>query len=198
VPPPTQRAGVEVKVDGETWPRERWDTPVPVDPGTHAIEVIGASFPKRTEQLTVKANADQVTWTAPVPLTAAPAASSSSSGAQTAEPAVPSGPVAGKIDLGPKEEAPSTTQRTVGLALGGVGAVGIVTGAVFGFLSISAHAQVVDRCPSYPTCPRADRAGIDDLNDRAQTTGNVSTIAFIAGAVLLAGGAALYFTAPSR
>lgn len=179
---------VEVRVDGEVLPNELWGTPWPVDPGTHQIDVLAPPHPTQTASVTVRAKRDRVEWTA----TAPPAASS-----RTAAPAAALAPVPEK----PREPVPraaeSSTQRTFGLVTGGVGLGGLAAGAVLGVLSISAHSSVVGRCPSYPRCSSADRDVLEDMNTRAEATGTASTISFIAGAALVLGGAALFFTAPA-
>jgi hypothetical protein len=63
-------------------------------------------------------------------------------------------------------------------------------------ISISAHSAVTGRCPEYPICSSSDRTALEDMNGRAELTGTGATIGIVAGAVLLAAGLALYFTAP--
>jgi hypothetical protein len=86
------------------------------------------------------------------------------------------------------------TQRTLGLAAAGVGVIGLGVGAVFGLISISKKndADAVCRGPERELCPPQ---GVED-GDAAIQAGNISTVAFIAGAAFAAGGAVLYFTAP--
>lgn len=86
------------------------------------------------------------------------------------------------------------TQRTIGLLGASLGVGGVVTGSVFGLLAFSKHAEADRECqpPDHRLCSGAGVAAGED----SRTFGNISTIAFIAGGALLAGGAALYFTAP--
>jgi hypothetical protein len=121
-----------------------------------------------------------------------------------------------EISLGPAladASAPAVTTptngsslRTIGLAFGGVGVLGLVSGAVFGGLTIAwrnelAHAVADERsCQgNYPTasCDASARSRLQPIEDRAFLASTVSTVSFIAGAVLVATGAMLYFTAPS-
>ena len=187
VPPAMRSPSVEVRVDGEVLPSDRWGVPFPVDPGTHQVEVVAPPHPKETGTVTVRGKGDRVTWTATAPATVTVAA-----------PAAALAPVPAKTGgRRPSLEPESSSQRTLGLVTGGVGVAGVAAGAIFGVISISAHSSVVGRCPSYPTCSSADRSVLDEMNSRAEMTGTASTISFVAGAILLAGGAALFFTAPS-
>lgn len=181
VPTAVRQPGVEVRVDGDALPLERWDVPLPVDPGTHAVEVVAPGRPKQKDAIVVRAGADRVTWTAPVLPVVAPA---------------PAPPPRASSDAPPASSRPSSTQRTLGYVLGGTGLAGLAAGSIFGVLSIRTHASLVGQCPAYPRCSSQDQVQLDQLNGRAQTTGNVSTIAFVAGSALLVGGAALVFTAP--
>lgn len=88
-----------------------------------------------------------------------------------------------------------TAQRTIGLAIGGAGVVGLVIGGVFGVVSKSTYDHALQfECRGNPN--GCDPSGVQD-GQKAHGQAMVSTIGFIAGGVLLAGGALLYFTAPS-
>lgn len=191
IPPALRTSAVEVRVDDELLPRDAWGKPTPVDPGTHRIEVVAPPHPKQTDAITVRPRGDRVQWTATAP--SGPAAKPGS------VPAAALAPVPERTSdrRPPSGEPESSSQRTLGLVTGGVGLVGVAAGTIFGVLSLSAHSSAVATCPTYPRCSSADRAVLDDLNTRAEMTGTASTIGFVAGAILLAGGAALFFTAPS-
>jgi hypothetical protein len=177
------RASAEVHLDGDPLPRDRWETPVPVDPGSHALELLAPPRPAQTRTVKVAKGEH-----ANVVLTAPSVPSEPGQGASRDEERRPT-------DAAERRPGP---QRTLGLVAGGAGAVGLAVGAIFGVMSISAHASVVGRCPTYPTCPASDRADLDDLNGRAHSTGTISTVAVIAGLALLAGGALLYLTADAK
>jgi hypothetical protein len=84
-------------------------------------------------------------------------------------------------------------RRLLGLAVGGTGAAGIVLGAIFGLVAKSTYDQALRECrfDSQNCTPQ----GVHD-GQTAHEQATVSTVAFVAGALLLGGGAALYFTAP--
>jgi hypothetical protein len=104
------------------------------------------------------------------------------------------------LTAGLQPEAPASTnegstQRLIGLVAGGAGIAGLVVGSIFGLLSKSTydHAFETD-CKSKPNGCNAQ--GVQDYQT-AQSQATVSTVGFIAGGVLLAGGAVLYFTSPT-
>jgi tetratricopeptide (TPR) repeat protein len=86
-----------------------------------------------------------------------------------------------------------STQRVLGIATAGVGAAAIATGSVFGIAAITSNAAGENHCIADGRCRQR---GLDLFN-QANDFATVSTVLFIAGAALVAGGAALYFTAPS-
>jgi serine/threonine-protein kinase len=85
------------------------------------------------------------------------------------------------------------TQKVVGLTLGAVGIVGLGVGGVFGILTLSRVSDSEPHC-QYPdgTC---DAEGVA-LRNEARELQTKGFIAAGVGAVALAAGAYLYFTAP--
>jgi hypothetical protein len=187
--PGSIKSTAEVRIDGELWPRDRWDTPSAIDPGAHEIEVVAPPHPKHTETVTIPAKGDRVEWTASTGVTTPTLAPA---------PRVPAVATTPMEDRPAPAEAPSSTQRTIGLVVGGTGIAGLVTGAIFGVISLSAHSSLVGRCPTYPRCPSSDRAALEDMNTKAESTGTISTISVVAGLALIVGGALLFFTAAPR
>lgn len=162
--------GLELRLDDVPIARQDWQAPFPVDPGSH--RVVASAPDHRTFEATVVAKASS-----------------------TAELDVPE-----LVDLHPAVVAPppqpSSSQRTLALVTGGAGVIALGVGATFGILSLSHHSNAESACASdvYQfRCPTED--GASEWNS-ARTTGNVSTIGFVAGGVLLAGAAVLWFTAP--
>lgn len=84
------------------------------------------------------------------------------------------------------------TQRLLGIAAAGVGVVGVVLGGVFGLMAISEKNQQVSDCPNSNKCVERQQAFNDHSTGLTDST--VSTVGFVAGGALLAGGAALFFT----
>ena len=83
--------------------------------------------------------------------------------------------------------------RIAGLTVAGVGAAGVVVGAIFGGLAIGKKNDASPNClPDFSRCNTTGKAAVDD----AMTMANVSTVAFIAGGVLAAAGLTIFFLAP--
>lgn len=182
--PPMLRANAEVRVDGESWSKDKWNTPVDIDPGMHDIELLAPPQPKQTERIEVRPKGDHVEWNAPVALSAPKAATED----------VP--PPKKESDA---SESPGSTQRTIGYVAAGVGGVSILVGSIFGIVAINRHAEVTGRCPTYPRCSIEDKAFLDDANASSKQAGAISLVGFIAGVALLATGIALVkTTAPAK
>ena len=77
---------------------------------------------------------------------------------------------------------------------GGLGVVGLGLGSVFGVFALSAQNRQKSDCGSSSSCNRPQ--AVEDYNT-AGTDATASTVAFVAGGVLLAAGAVLWFTQPS-
>lgn len=172
-----------VKRDGETLGRAVWGTPVPVDPGAHTVE---ASAPGRRpwqSQAVVEGPGAKASIVVP-PL------------AVDASPPVPAPPVPGSPPpapppAAPPSSSPGSTQRVLGVVTASVGLAGIAVGSVFGVLAKGHQNDAGPHCSG----TECDVTGISDLGD-ARTAATVSTIGFIAGGTLLAGGVVLYLVAP--
>lgn len=177
----SQEKGTEVKLDSNVLDPTVLGTGVPVDPGKHAIEATakGKKAFKTTIDVSDRARAPSVEIP---PLDVDPDAEGKG-GAGTTGPVAP-----------PPDETSSngSTQRVLGIVAASVGVVGVGVGTIFGLRTSSKWSDAKTHC----TGVECDRTGVQ-LAAEAKNAGTVSTISFIAGAVFLAGGAALYFTAPT-
>ena len=90
-----------------------------------------------------------------------------------------------------------STRRTLGLVGMGVGAAGLVTGVITGIIAMGDHSSLMDNVCAKGPCGQSDLTSYNSSTSSYQTMGTISTIGFIAGGVLAAGGAILFFTAPS-
>ena len=105
--------------------------------------------------------------------------------------AVATVPVVSQAPAAPPPPPSSWTGRRIGgLVLAVIGVAGIGVGAGYGLAAMSRHDDAQKACPR-STC--ADQHGVDLWNS-AHTAGTISTVAFIAGGVALAGGAVLWLT----
>jgi hypothetical protein len=168
--------GLVIKRDGIAIGRPQWGAAVPVNSGNHAIEASAPDKKPWTSQVKVEPAPGTTTVTVPIflPASAMPNA--------TPEHAT--------------EQGSWSTQRTVALAVGGVGVVGVVLGSVFGVQAIGKNNEAKDHCrPDDPSL--CDATGVGLLSD-VETAGNVSTVAFVVGGAALAGGVVLFLTAPAK
>ena len=177
-----KNAGIAVSRDGTNVGQVQFGLPIPADPGTHKVT---ASMPgHRTWESTIEIkNRGEVVQVDVPTLEVLPA--SASSGAPVASTTQISSP-------GPTSEAKSNSQRTLAFVIGGVGVAGVAVGGVAGLVSMSKHNNADTHC-NRSNC--SDSEGVS-LRSDARTWGNVSTVAFIVGAVGIATGATLWISAP--
>jgi hypothetical protein len=114
----------------------------------------------------------------------------------------PTGATAPTPDLGtaltPAADTGTSTwssQRTIGLAVGGAGIAGVILGSVFGAIASSKWHSSQTECPM-AGCTDHAQAVTD--HDSATSAATVSTVAFVVGGAALATGVVLFFTAPHR
>jgi hypothetical protein len=166
-------SAVKVTMDGNVLAEQLDGSALPVDPGEHAFTFETAGQPTIEKQLIVhegeKERREAIQFGAPV-----------------------------EVDVNhPTETVPSgghKTQKIVAVVVAGVGVAGLGVGGTFGVMAMSRRDHAKTVCPD--ACE--DAAGQHAWKD-AKTAGTISTAGFIAGGVLLATGAVLWFTAgPSR
>lgn len=175
----SQEASAEVKLDGTVLDPAALGAAVPVDPGKHQIEASAKG--KKPFSTTIDVS-DRVR----APSVEIPALDVDPE-ATKAVTSPPNG------DHPPDENASDgSVQRIASFALMGAGVVGVGVGTIFGLKTSSTWSDAKTHC----TGLECDRTGVQLATD-AKNAGTVSTIAFVAGGVLLAGGAILYFTAPT-
>jgi hypothetical protein len=173
-------AAVKVTVDGQVVAEHLDGSAIAIDPGSHefSFEVQGEATvtqtiilhegeKERRETVVIGKPAEAPTAVVGPPGAPAPAPESPASG--------------------------SSVLRPVGLVIGGVGVAGIGVGAVFGALASSAWKSATRDCSSHTNCSPSSM----NEHNTAVTDATISTVAFIAGGVLAAGGVTLFFIAPS-
>jgi serine/threonine-protein kinase len=189
VAPTIPQAGLQVLRDGVAVTQEELGLPSPVDPGDHAVVVTAPGHAPRTftahvgpESPNAKVDIDALgESTAPIP-EPAPAPLP----APLLAPPPPALPP-------PPPEDTGATRRILGLGLGAMGVAGVAVGSVFGVVAKSK----LDQSNAGP-CDATDHCTTSGLATRkdAEHAATTSDVGFAVGAVLLAGGVALYFTAP--
>jgi hypothetical protein len=176
--------GVEITRDGVPLDRTLWDRAFPLDPGEH---LVGATAPGKApfRQRVLLQPAGAIT----VDLSALPDA------AAAADPVAPGAPVAAPSAERPTASRGWPAQRIAALVVGGAGVAGVVLGGVFGAMAKSKWDEALTGCRG-PEGTRCSDTAIG-LGDDAATQATVSTVGFVAGGVLVAGGVVLWLTAPS-
>ncbi|NUO49065.1 MAG: tetratricopeptide repeat protein [Polyangiaceae bacterium] len=164
--------------------------PMPLDPGAYTIR---ASAPGRVEWTTsVELSEPGSRVVVTVPLLEQSAQPIEPAPEPPAEPPPAQPPIAQPIP--PKAPAPVTTNGSetfyvAAAAVGGVGAVGIILGGVFGGLASSRKGDLDDVCEGdvEKICPTGSSADIDEM----KTLAKASTGSFVAGGVVLSAAAVL-------
>jgi hypothetical protein len=169
---------VRVTMDGQSFATRLDGQAVAINSGRHAFHFETADGEKLDRQVTVlegeQSQRIDVVLEAP------------------AAPMPPSGPAPPPPSL----KAPSHslgTQRLIALGAGGVGVVGLALGTAFGAIALSQRNDAKNACPGM-TC---STPGGSQKWNVAASSGNVSTVALIVGALGLGGGAILWISAPT-
>ena len=173
VSPAAEIDGLAIELDGRPVAHAEWGLATPIDPGPHKVRISAPGRLTTTREIAF----DRVAAQKRVVIT-------------ELEPA----PIAAAAEAAPADEGTprGRTQRVLGLAIAGVGLAGIAVGTVFGLTASSKNDDAGAHCRGN-LCDaegiRLDKQGRDDAT--------LSTIAFIAGGTLAAGGLVLFLTAPS-
>jgi hypothetical protein len=166
--------------DGAVVDRGVLGTAIPVDPGSHVLEAVAPGKKKWSVVIDVRP-ASQVAVSIPA------------LEADSAGPAARSDlPV--KRDDTASASGRGSTQRIVALGVGGLGVAGLVVGSIFGLQAKSNWADAKQHCRNYPLGCGEDGVALGENAERAALLSNIS---FAVGVVGLAGGAALWLSAPS-
>jgi hypothetical protein len=171
--------GLSIALDGKPVGEAQWGMALPVDVGAHEIVATAPGRPAWTKQVEVKADGEQVIVTVDLlePIR---------------EPAAVQAPGKPEPESSAASERP--WQRPLGITATVAGGVGIGVGAVLGGMAISENNKANDgNCNPQDQC---NKTGYD-LRKKAVALGNASTGAIIAGGIVLAGGIAVWATAPS-
>ena len=161
---------------GKLFGEGSWGTAIPVDSGDHTIEASAPGKKSWTGKVTVRAGAGTMTAEVPAFMDA------------VVEPAALPAPA----DPAPAGWSP---QRTVGIAVGAAGLVGIVVGSVFGAKAMSADSDSHAHCVA-PDFIRCDPQG-QQLGKDAFSAATASTVGFLIGGAAVVGGVVTFLTAPS-
>ena len=155
---------VRVQVDGQPFAERIDGAPRPIDPGSHRFVFDGADGAHAEQTVVV----------------------------QEREKGSPVRVVLGTLPppVAPPSGSEWTTQKTIGVAVGGAGVVGLVVGSIFGATALSDANGLKSQpgCPS--SCPPSTQSQIDTLHGHQWA----SDIGLGLGVVGLAVGAVLFLT----
>lgn len=171
---PVKVPGLTVDLDGVPIDSTRWDSPFPVDGGTHVVHARVPGAPPWETTVVVAPRGDSPRVDLPSWESAPPAASPR-----------PPGPAA------PARAGPNVA-RVAGIAVGAAGAVGIAVGAVFGVVALQKRHDALARCGGSTTC--SDSGSYQEarsLDAQSSSAGLVSSIAIVSGAGVLTAGVLL-------
>jgi hypothetical protein len=178
---------VTVSADGRRITSKLDGQAVPLNPGSYTFHFESSGRPSVDRQVRVqegeKNEGVAVVFEAGVPAPAAPAPAVPAPAVPA--PSVPALAVAGAGSAEAIE--PSGPWKTVGWVLGGAGVVGLAVGAASGVVALKDKSAA--QCDANGVCNPGTVGGI-------KSAARVSDVGWIAGGVLLAGGAALVLFAP--
>jgi hypothetical protein len=195
-------SAVVVTMDGQPFADHLDGTAIPVDPGDHAFSFAVGGQPNVEKHLVIyegdKSRRERIQLggesSGPAALASAPPPPAFTppetrpEATATRSTAAQAGPrlAAGSSGMG--------TQKVLGLAVGGVGVVGVGVGTALGLMTMSSWSSVTSACGSGGAshCVASNPSAVRSDQNTAQTDGTISTVAFVAGGVMLAGGAVLF------
>lgn len=175
--------GLTIRRDKKVIDSATLGSAVPVDPGKHTIEVEAPGREPWSTTVDVPDKPGEIPVVIPplAALRATPSATATASG-------------------GPAEEPPPSgmgTRKIAGIAVAGVGALGLIAGGVFGGLTFAKVAESKEGGHCVDGSPvKCDSAGLAIRKD-AETMANVSNISLAVGGAAVIAGAVVFLTAPS-
>ena len=208
-----EMVAVKVSMDGEPIGDRLDGTAIAVDPGQHKFTfeaagrrpverslVISEGQKDRRETISLGASAN-IASTPPtsIPTPASPTSATPNPAPATADVAPVSPASSDEAARGP---APAVGpagqgQRVAGIVVGAAGVVGLGLGAVFGIVAASDWSSAKAACSGKPvSCTTSPNSPGFQSEGSASTMATISTVGFIAGGVLAAGGLVVFLTAP--
>ena len=114
----------------------------------------------------------------------------------TPEPVVPP-PTHAQAPIARDVGDASTTQRTMGFVVGGVGVGGIVLGSIFGAVTLAKKHDMQSACGGDLSHCSASPQVIEETRSSARTTATVATASFAGGAIAIVAGLVLVLASPT-
>lgn len=173
--------GTTFTLNGATLSAAAVGSPIPVDPGSITIAATAPGKRPWSETVTIEAGPSSKRIVVP-PLADEPKVGPTAT--PTATVAASAGPVSGGSGM--------SGRRVAGIAVAAAGLVSVGVGSVFGVIAF----QKKDALQGHCGARFCDEVGLAADRD-AHLAADVSTATFAVGLAAIAGGAVLYFTAPS-
>jgi len=189
VPPGANEMGLTIKRDDRVLGQAEWGARAALDPGEHTIEATAPNRSKWTSRVRLDDNARSLVVTIPTLAAEVSGAPPRPDAAPTSPPVAVAVAVAAPAAPG-APPAPRSAAQTVGLVLGGLGALGL--GAAIGF-DVNAHRLASQRDDAARSGDATRTASLDRDAHRAENT------AFIVGGAALAAlgaGLTIYLWSP--
>jgi hypothetical protein len=183
-----------ILVDGVARDASEWQKPLPVEAGSHAVELRAPGKVSATKTVTLAGEGASVT--VDVPLLAP------EGGTVTAAPPPIAPPPVAPLETKISQTSSSGSKRTAGLVVGGGGIVALGVGTAFGIITLSqkstANADCEPPSGSGTACKSGKAVAANNELDTARTSSWVSTIGLGVGVVAVGVGAYLFFTGGTR
>lgn len=187
LPPASEAPGLIVKRNGQVVDRSQLGVTQTVDAGNFTVEVTAPNRKLFFTQVALTAGQSariEIPVLEPIVI------------AESTAPE-PAPPQAATPLTEPPPAPPTSTpwQRPAGLAIAGAGVASMIVGGVFGFSARSQYDSAFDNGFCTHATNQCSAEGQSEV-DGARSKATASTILFIAGGALTAGGIVLYLTAP--
>jgi hypothetical protein len=199
VPDEARAEDLVITRDGEPLPYTLWGVAVAIDPGPHVIRVTAPG--RFAWQADVGMMPGPGTALLHIPVLQVDAEHPRSDreknlldrrGPVTHEAALTSPPTFAAAEESHEDSSAGRTQRTVGLVLAGTGVASLMIGTAFALAARSTHGDLADSCANN-VCSATAVTLLDQ--ERAQSAR--ANVALGVGLAALAGGAVVYFAAPT-
>jgi hypothetical protein len=179
-----QPIGLEVRRNGVVVPREHFHLAVPVDPGEHRIEASAPRHVSWSTTLTIGSQGDAQALSIPAlaPDEPPPTLPPPALAAPPPHPPAPPPPPPPPVEEGMRDA------MLAGIALGALGGVTLVVGAVLGGMALSKTSAAEERCPNRACGPDVAAA---DVRDDIRPLADGATVALVLGGATAAFGIVL-------
>ncbi|HEY8089538.1 MAG TPA: hypothetical protein VIF09_16870 [Polyangiaceae bacterium] len=175
--------GMVIVRDGARVEHAEWGVAIPIDAGSHTLEVTAPGHKGWSTRVEVAADGTEASATIP---------------ALEALPVEVAPPPSGVAPPSPAPPAPETSsgggQRVLGVIVGGVGIVGLGVAGAFAIVAKNQYNTSLGNCQ--PGDPNACNGTGVSQRDTARSSGNAASIAAAVGGAALVGGAVIWLTAP--